>query len=269
VRHAGWGFGVKPRIKVLRIADWSPGFSTLPQSILDLEKRLIEEVDLVVVSAEALEERLRPVRGDRPMIVLRNGVDSAFWQEPQPLPVEYHSIPEPRVIYTGAIDEWFDFELLNRIAHAMSDTSFVVVGQRRVDIPVDTPPNIYWTGTRSRDQIRGYLQHAQVGMIPFKRNDLIDCVCPLKLYEYAVCGLPVVATCWEELERMDSPAGLVTTLDEWIDALNWKIEESSSSLMHAKLRSYGNSHDWENRWESWQRIYQSLVSGSLLPMASN
>ena len=48
-----------------------------------------------------------------------------------------------------------------------------------------------------------------MGLIPFDVQAypaLVHAVHPLKLYEYLACDLPVVATRWDELERLASPA---------------------------------------------------------------
>ncbi len=35
---------------------------------------------------------------------------------------------------------------------------------------------------------------ADIGLIPFRDNMLNKCKCPLRLYEYMSCGLPIVST---------------------------------------------------------------------------
>ena len=253
IRHAGWGRQLRPKQTVLRIADWAAGFHAVPNSALTLERELIDSVDLVITSAQALEKRICPFRGKKPLVTIRNGVDVDFWKHPVEIPIEYSTIPEPRVIYVGALDTWFDLPLLANIARAQPQVSFVMIGQRRAGFGKEIDlPNLYWLGTRSRHQVRGYLQHAQVGIIPFKRSDLIECVCPLKLYEYMACGLPVVATRWEELELMDSPARLATKIDEWVESLTKAL--SNRQTERPSLERYSADNSWEARWKEWERL---------------
>src|SRR3989338_2445049 len=54
VRHANWGKKSKPRFTVLRVADWNPGFRAVPAPILEMERKLLSEADLVITSAKAL-----------------------------------------------------------------------------------------------------------------------------------------------------------------------------------------------------------------------
>ena len=261
VRHLEWGKRLLPKLTVLRLADWIGGFSSTPTAILEMEKRLFAEADLVIASAETLEEKVRPLRRGRAMVTIRNGVDMAFWQTPRPAPPEYREIPAPRVIYVGAVDDWFDRGLLEAVARALPRVSFVIVGRKPLDGTAGAvPANVHWLGTRPREEACGFMQHAQVGIIPFKRSELIDHVCPLKLYEYMACGLPVVATRWNELERMNSPARLATGLEEWVVHLKAATTDAAGSSAKQQATAYASAHDWQRRWDLWWTTYQKLAN---------
>lgn len=247
VRHAAWGQCLQPRRTILRVADWSAGFGAATAAALDLERRLVAEADLVIATAATLAERLSAWREGRPLAVIRNGVDLAFWQEAVAPPDEYRAIPEPRIVYVGAIDEWFDAELIGRLAAALPAFSFVMIGPVRKAAP-SSHPNLHWLGARPRAHARRYVRHAQVGIIPFARNELVDHVCPLKLYEYMAAGLPVVATRWTELEAMASPARLASRDDEWISALR----DACRADDRARERAYAEANSWPARWAALQ-----------------
>jgi glycosyltransferase involved in cell wall biosynthesis len=246
VRHAAWAKRLKPSRTILRVADWIAGFGSVTGTILNLERRLVAEADLVVASAATLGVRLAAGRGGRPLAVIRNGVDLEFWRESQPEPIEYREIPSPRVVYVGAIDEWFDAELVGRLASRLPQISFVMIGPVRRALP-PALPNLHWLGARVRSAARGYVHHAQAGIIPFFRNELVDHVCPLKLYEYMACGLPVVATRWAELEAMSSPARLVSSDEEWVDALEMSCLRAGNGARSAEL-AYAEANSWAGRW---------------------
>ncbi len=255
VRHAAWAKGLKPSRTVLRVADWSAGFGSVTGPSLELERRLVAEADLVVVSAATLGERLAVWRGGRPLAVIRNGVDLEFWREPQAEPPEYREIPSPRVVYVGAIDEWFDADLVGRLASRLPQLSFVMLGPVRRALP-SALPNLHWLGARARPSARGYVHHAQAGIIPFLRNELVDHVCPIKLYEYMACGLTVVATRWAELEAMASPARLVSTDDEWACALGAACQRVARNDEIA----YAEANSWAARWSEFLAAGGSMAA---------
>jgi len=250
VRHAGWGGQLKPRRTLLRVADWSAGFRAVPASVLKLEEKWIRQADYVVASAESLAERLKPMRDGKPLLTLRNGVDFDFWNKDAAMPPEYAHIPGPRAIYVGAMDDWFDVPLFLKLAESLPEVSFVMIGQRPKSFASDCrAANVHWLGSRPRDQVQAYVRHAQVGIIPFRRNELIECVCPLKLYEYMACGLPVVAARWEELERMQSPATLAASLEEWVAGIRSALGRTEKQ----GVLSFARDNDWKQRWAELEK----------------
>ncbi|MDD2710369.1 MAG: glycosyltransferase [Verrucomicrobiae bacterium] len=257
VRHIYWAKQIHPRKIILRVADWSAGFGSVPPSILKLEESLVRESDMVIASAETLSEKLKDWRGKAPLFTIRNGVDTSFWSAPLPEPPEYAGIPAPRAVYVGALDHWFDLQLLLDTARGLPGIQFVIIGNRKFDLPSVSPSNLHWLGSRNRNVVPAYLQFAQAGIIPFKRNELIDCVCPLKLYEYMACGLPVIATRWKELEHMQSPALLATGADEWIEGLK-KLAAVSPSQKQI-FQQYARANDWNVRWQQWTDAWREIM----------
>ena len=53
--------------------------------------------------------------------------------------------------------------------------------------------------------VQSKLLNYSVGIIPFKVNDLIKYVNPIKYYEYLSCGLRTVSTDWDELREHNYP----------------------------------------------------------------
>jgi glycosyltransferase involved in cell wall biosynthesis len=246
VRHAHLIEQINPGMVILRVADWSPGFAEVPPSALKKERELLGSVDLVITSAETLTERLVPFRKGKPILTVRNGGNSRFWQVKSPAPPEYDNIKGPRVVYVGAIDSWFDAGLVQDLARQMPQVAFVMIGTPKCEVPA--APNLHWLGSRKRAEVRSFLQHSQAAIIPFRRNDLIDCTCPLKLFEYSACGLPIVASRWSEMERMHSPAQLAESCSDWREKLEQALSRSSDALMQASLKEYAASNDWSVRW---------------------
>jgi len=197
---------LKHRFSLFRMADKDSGFRSFTTGLDDLEKRLAQETDLVVYTARSLKahvERLRP----KNMMHLPNGVDfSRFADGPAEMPVEYFNIPEPRAVYVGSMEEWFDFELMDHLAATLPDLSFVLIGpDEKARARLTARKNLYILGRRPQDSIPAYLKNAQVGFIPFdskNRAELVNHINPIKLYEDFACGLPVVSSEWEELRSI-------------------------------------------------------------------
>ncbi len=182
-------------------ADSSPAAARIVES----ERELIAEADLVFVTSEQLREHCAPhARGPVhkfPFTVHFERFEPVLKMEHPPCPPELEAIPEPRVGYIGGLHRWLDQELVAELAAAMPEASFVFVGPEQEPMQrLKSLPNVHLLGGRPHDQLPFYLRQFQAGIIPYRRTGYTDNVYPTKLNEYLALGLPVAATPIRELE---------------------------------------------------------------------
>jgi len=239
-----WLKEIRARKTVFRMADNNAGFGKSTPALLELEKELIKRVDLVACTAKTLMEKTAPFTPRTAH--LPNGVPVAHFAGEGQLPAEYQNIPSPIAVYVGAIECWFDYALVEQVALALPHVSFVLIGPAKGN-PFQGIKNIYLLGAKPYADIPNYLKYADVGMIPFdvKRHpELIHHVNPLKLYEYMASGIPVVASRWEELENIASPAKLCSSADEFRRGI---VEAIRAPQPKDFYRNYAGAQDWSTR----------------------
>jgi glycosyltransferase involved in cell wall biosynthesis len=223
-----WLDAVPHRRSVARIADRLSALAHPAPAMLRMEREMASSVDLVAYAARSLENHVTGL-GARRTLHLPNGVDfERFAQADRRMPADLAAIPRPIAIYVGAMDFWFDFSLVDEMAARLPDVSFVLIGPARQPRQRLVPrSNVYIIGPRMHEEVPPYLHNSDVGLIPFASRDqpeLVDGIHPLKLYEYLACGLPVVATSWDEIRRIRSPAILCQTVDEHVRAVRSALE---------------------------------------------
>jgi len=146
-----------------------------------------------------------------------------------------------------------DLELLVALARANPRWSFALVGpigpgDPRTDVStLAREPNVHLLGRRSYEELPSVLRAADVGLIPYARNELTDSVFPMKVYEYLAAGLAVVATPLPSLAEIQE---VVTAPDaRGVAALLQDALTHDSPERRAERSRAAAAHSWERRLE--------------------
>lgn len=208
----------------------------------------IGRADLVVAVSEGVaESHRRAAPGDKPVIVLPNGCDFAFWKETGA--ATYARPAAGKVaLFQGGINGRLDFALLTELAGLLPDWQFWFCG-KAVDggdgwAQLQRLPNVSYHGLLDSTGIAELARQSCVGLIPFKDSDLMRRSLPLKAYEYLACGLPVVTTPVAALADRPDLFATATSAEEFAAALR-RLESSridaaavARRLEAASLSSY-------------------------------
>lgn len=159
------------------------------------EARLMDLCAVVVVCSPVLFARKEAVR---PVELIQNGVDVAAYRAPHARPGD---LPERSALYLGTLHEdRLDVDLCRRLGErlALVDAHLVLVGPNALS-PAHTAalaqtPGVTLLGPRPHEEVSGYLQHADVLVVPHVVDAFTDSLDPIKLYEYEAVGRPIAAT---------------------------------------------------------------------------
>ena len=234
---------------VYRIADYTPGFPGMCASVQVDEESLARKVDHVVCVSKVTQQYAQGFGVDHISLVPNGVCFELFANDCSPCPVEYQQMGRPIAVYAGALDTWFDRQGIAQIAQRIPEVHFALIGPNNGSIQrfFKPFPNVHLLGPKPHQQLPAYLRWADVGLIPFDvegHRELIEGVHPLKLYEYLASGLPVVASGWKGLERLQSPAQLYNSVDEFEDQLRSVV---STKHNRKELIEYAEPHDWSRR----------------------
>jgi len=171
-----------------------------------VERLLISRADCVIATSQPVAQRLHELGAAHP-VVIENGAEVAHFAHPADPPPEYENANSTRVVYAGAIDFRFDADLVMRLARARPDIEFIIIGGGTGGAAIATSPlrNLRLLGPRPYAMLPAYLQHAHAGSLPLNDHPANAGRSPMKLYEYAAAGLPVLATRTPELVRRTLP----------------------------------------------------------------
>lgn len=184
---------------------------------------------------------------------------------------DLEAIRLPRIGFVGIVDERLDVELVDYLARARPDWSFVIIGFvypfRAKNITLlKNRGNIFFLGMKPREELPGYIKGLDVCLIPYRVNEFTAGVLPLKLFEYLAIGKPIVATALPELEDYREVVKIAQTKEQFLAAIAESLGEAINN--GAELISKRMALAKENTWEKRVKYISAIVMKSLSGKAS-
>jgi len=231
------------------------------------ERLMLSIADLVVVTSPALLEDKKP--HNRNVHLVRNAVDypqfAAALKSFSGPPADVTDIPQPIIGYVGNVSGKLDFELLDTVACARPNWSFVLVGPvSKQDSAVrrfaqDHPPNVHLLGQRDVADVPNYILACQVCLLPYRQDDYTQRIDALKLYEYLACEKPIVATDIPTAREQSQVVHIAKDAADFVQKLD-KAVESTLPEQRTLCRSIAMQNTWHQRIEQLSFLIQAALS---------
>lgn len=243
---------------VYRCVDNLEHFSDVPITLLNVEKKLIENSFCTFFTSKDLINKFQDINVSS--YYLPNGCDFVFFSSKIRLALKvqiekYFNKSKVNVLYMGAVAEWFDFDALDKIAEN-NNLNFVIVGPIRTSIPnnIRNRGNVIFTGPKPYEMMPAFVQLANIGIIPFKINEMTNSVNPIKLYEYCAGGIPVISANFKTISDMNGPFFKYSNVTELNDLLNKMTEDLYGIYSKDVIQQFAKNNSWENRYEYVKKI---------------
>lgn len=140
-------------------------------------------------------------------------------------PADMAEIGRPRIGFIGGVDHHtFDPELFLKVAGALPDMQFVIVGGCSLADDWCLLPNVHFLGRKPYDEVADYMAAMDVLIMPWNDSDWIAGCNPIKLKEYLAVGRPVVTTDFPALDGWRDLVSVAKGADEFAAALRSAVE---------------------------------------------
>jgi len=233
----------------------SPGHDRVEQNYVDVLAR----ADVVLANCEPVAEamaRFAPV-----IHVVPNGLElpeRADSMTPTARPRSLAGIDGPIIGYVGNLSARLDLGLLESLARARPDWTFVFAGSTHLDrsiLALDRLANVRFLGVVPHAQVRALLGHIDVALIPHLDNEMTRAMNPLKAFVYASAGVPVVSTPVANLAELADVITIAEGTQGFVDAIESALRSGRTEPDPAVLAP----HAWDER----VRVALDLVDDAL------
>ncbi len=233
-------------------------FLGAPPNLMERERQLFAAADVVFTGGVSLYEAKRLQHGN--VHAMPSSIEVAHFAQAQKSaqdPGDQARIPHPRAGFYGVVDERFDIALLAEVARLRPNVHFIVIGPVvKIDsASLPQAANIHYLGSKTYQQLPGYLANWDVALLPFAQNEATRFISPTKTPEYLAAGKPVVSTPIRDVVRGYGDQGLVAiaaTSQEFAEAIDRALAPQSSSWRDAVARKLAET-SWDSTWASMQR----------------
>lgn len=214
----------------------------------------------MVATAASLTQSKFPRSGRA--VHLPQGVNYAHFAKSRAEPPDLASIRGPRIGFAGTVSTQCDVHLLARLADDFADASLVLVGPVALDessLALLRRPNIHLLGVRPYDELPAYVQHFDVGIIPYVLSAWTVAVDPLKLLEYLAAGLPVVTTAIPEAGKYAGQVVVASDADAFVAGVRHALVEDREGS-RARGQAFARAHTWERRADTLLGLIEGIMS---------
>lgn len=220
------------------------------------ERALLQKVDCVFAINTELTEAKRALNPATHLAP--HGVDHAMFaralDEKTVVPADIAALPKPVLGFYGTLRDWVDLDLIKYVAAAKPDWSIALIGQQLDDMSlVAGLSNVHFLGRKPHADLPAYCKGMDVGLIPYRIDERMKFVNPIKLREYLSAGLPVVSTAVPEVRRYDKWAAIAEDGPAFVAAVEQAL--ASNSAERRRERSTAMTQEtWPMRVAAVARI---------------
>jgi hypothetical protein len=170
-------------------------------------------------------------------------------------PDELRQVPRPRLGYLGPIFARVNLPVLRDLLTRNPSWHFVHFGESK-DLEL---PNVHGMVWRPPEELPSFVASFDVGLMPYDCTAKKNLHCsPLKLYDYFLAGLPVVATPILELSEFRDLIYSGETARELSDAVLGALEEPADSPKRELRMEVARAHSTEALGQRLETVLGAL-----------
>jgi glycosyltransferase involved in cell wall biosynthesis len=262
--HGAYAGAVGESLTVYHVTDDLAAMSAYPEQTREMERRHVAAADLVLAVSSALTKRLEATRE---VHRLPNAADARHYrrivagdasapletfaealERPRVVPREFVDTDGPILLYGGAAYHWFDADLFLDLARLRPRWTLAVVGPVGKELARRAlPANVLLVGRKPYDVFPWYVAAADVAIMPWRDGGFSRHADPIVLYEYLLCGKPVVASPFPAALERGRLVRVARTGGEFAAAVEAALDERSDPGAARERIEFGFGNTWEDR----------------------
>lgn len=251
---------IKKDLVCFDLIDEYKGYNSASLDLItsNLEKKLIKKSDIIFCTAHKLFTRTKTKHNK--VYLVPNAVDIKKYKTVFPVKTNNKV---PVIGFVGYLEPviW-NLNLLEYVIKQRHNYKFVFVGLYNKDAErFKKYINVQMTGRVNFNELINNLKKFDVCLIPFNKNELIECINPVKMYEYLATGKPIVSTNLTEPSKFSNLIYITDSKEEFVKKIDTVLIENDKKLAVERIKT-ASENNWDNRVE---QILSIIANYQLMP----
>ena len=245
---------IKPKMVVYDSLD------LFPENEKD-ERNMVSKADVLLTTSQPLYDYHKNNHNNIHMC--RNACFPELGEKQYAMPdiiKQAKSMGQQVVLFSGAIGNWVDVELMDYVSH--SDKYVIMVVGSSFGVPQHLlPKNIVYLGTKKYEELQAYYQHCDVTLLPFKRCQTSDYSNPIKTFESLSFGKPVISTDIPESCIFPENTVFVSgNKEEFRQNINKALKICKNEEIINKCKEVARENSWQSRVDIIDREIKRFIN---------
>ncbi|MBI9038600.1 MAG: glycosyltransferase [Bacteroidales bacterium] len=223
-----------------------------------IEDEYVKKVDAVISTSKAIAENRKLLSKNN--FVVENAADFNLFNKSYKL--KSNQEQKPKVVgYIGSIDYRFDSELVKYLIQNSPDIKFLIVGRNENQEAINMLSrfsNVEIHPSQVPEKLPEFAAKMDIGIIPFRRLEVIRNMYPMKINEYLSAGLPVIMTKFANLPEFDDIVFSTNKADVFLERIREEVKNDSKQKQIQRI-DFAKNNSWEKRAEKFAKILSDLL----------
>ena len=228
------------------------------KEILEEEKLLLQNANIVFVSSINLYNKLVERGRSSNIYLINNGIPSKLLEHKDYKSREFIFEKKDmlKLLYVGTISYWFDFEMIINLLNEYENINVTLMGPKEVEIPHHD--RLVYIPPKPHEELVSIVQQYDVLIIPFKLEELILSVDPVKAYEYISFGKNILSVYYPELEKFKDFFHFYTTYEDLKFQIEKLLKNNKVTYSEIEAKDFLLNNTWSKRAESIHQILENV-----------
>ena len=243
-----------PRLKVVDVVDDQRTWADVTaerRALLDAHYReVLGDADVVFANCAAVRDSMAAMAPA--LTLVPNGCD----MRPAPAAARdmrfrrFAALPRPIVGLVGNLEPKTDSTLLHKLATERPGYQLALIGSTHAAdsglMDLQLLPNVTFFGVVTYPEVRAWISHLDVGLVPHRNTEQTQAMHPLKVLAYAAESVPVVSTQVDNLGDFRPFMRVASTHEDFLAGVD-EVVDGRFRLDEEALRTVANSNSWDQR----------------------